>query len=181
MNDPVDTSGPGGVVADAAVVSDEGLFLPVDAVGVLDVQFDGRRIWSIDTERFDPTEGGRRFVPWPEPLLRYLDGKTRLVVLDHTTQNVKVDIETTFGTSDERIAVVDRAGREVALTKWGRFGQPFDTLDRSVLDHYMDQVEEVLAVLRDECGLPAYVAWGSLLGALRGGRLLGHEVVVDLA
>jgi SAM-dependent methyltransferase len=181
MNDPVDTSGPGGVVMDEAVISDEGLLLPVDAIGVLDVQFDGRRIWSIDSERFDPIEGGWRFVAWPEPLLRYLDGRTRLVVLDHTTQDVKVDIEASFGTSVERIAVVDRAGREVALTKWGRFGQPFDTLDRSVLDHYMDQVEEVLAVLRDECGLPGYVAWGSLLGALRGGRLIGHDVDVDLA
>ncbi len=162
-------------------VTPQGLSLPADAIGVLDVQFDGRRIWSIDTEDFDAGPDGRRFVEWPAPLLPYLDGMARVVVVDHASDDVKIDVEASFGTSTDRIAVVDERGREVALTKWGRFNRPFDTLDPAVREQYMDQVEEVLAVLRDECGLDAFVAWGSLLGAIRTGRLIGHDVDADLA
>lgn len=166
---------------DATHVTPKGLSLPADAVGVLDVQFDGRRIWSIDTEDFDVGRDGRRFVAWPAPLLPYLDGSARVVVVDHASDEVKIDVDASFGTSTGRIAVVDESGREVALTKWGRFNRPFDTLDPAVREQYMDQVEEVLAVLRDECGLDAFVAWGSLLGAVRNGRLIGHDVDADLA
>jgi hypothetical protein len=169
------------VTDDASLVTPDGLLLPSDATGALDVRFDGRRIWSIDAGRLGIGPDGRRFVAWPNPIRPYLNGATHVVVVDHTSNEVKIDVEATFGTSTERIAVVDEAGQQVAVTKWGRLNRPFDTLDRAALDHYLDQVEEVLAVLRDECGVDAFIAWGSLLGALRGGRLIGHDVDVDVA
>jgi SAM-dependent methyltransferase len=39
----------------------------------------------------------------------------------------------------------------------------------------------LLDVLRDEAGVPAFVAYGTLLGAVRNGRLIGHDNDVDLA
>ena len=45
----------------------------------------------------------------------------------------------------------------------------------------MDAVERLLDDLRDKAGVPAFICYGTLLGAIRNGRLIGHDNDVDLA
>ncbi|MGH3366430.1 MAG: hypothetical protein ACRDOY_04440 [Nocardioidaceae bacterium] len=160
-------------------VDDSGLFLPAEHEGVLDVHFDGRRVWSILTDRH-PVRDGVRWVEWPDVLQPKLDGAADVSVTETATGRPVLEQHAVFGSGTGRVEVVDSAGRALAVTKHGRLNRPFDSVARETLEGYLDQVEEVLAVLRDECGLPAFVSWGTLLGAVRHGALIAHDVDADL-
>ena len=160
-----------------AGVDTDGVRLPERREGVVDVLFDGRRIWSVSADA-----GGRLSSPisWPAPLRRFLDGRAEVELRDHVSGEVLFSEEVSFGDGTDRVRVVDAEGRPLAVTKWGRLNHPFDASDRDAIEGYLDQVEEVLAVLADECGVPSFLSYGSLLGAVREGGLIGHDVDVDV-
>ena len=147
---------------------------------VYDVHFDGRRIWSVDGAAVRPTARGWREIAWPPALERQLDGVALIELVDHLSGEVHGSVEAHFGSSPDRVSIVDAGGHPAALTKWGRLVQPFATTDREAIDAYLDQVESVLALLRDECGVPAFLSFGSLLGCVRTGGVIPHDVDVDL-
>lgn len=167
----------------SALADKSGLDLP-DLGGdlsALNICFDGQRVWSIAPATFDPDDSGVRHVPWPPLLQQRLDGISRVEVRRPSDGTVVASAETQFGTSTDRIRIVDGLGRKVQLNKYGRsFEQPFDMTPPEVLDSYLDQVEELLRVLTDECGVPAFVSFGTLLGAIRSGDVIGHDIDVDL-
>lgn len=142
---------------------------------VVDVLFDGRRIWSFWTLR-DTAEG---VAAWPPVLKRFLDGTTRLSVVEHVSGHVAYDDDVRFGTKDARIAVVDAAGRPLGIDKSNRISTMFDTRDPEHLEPLLDSTEEVLAALHD-AGVDAFPAYGTLLGAVREQNLIGHDNDVDL-
>ena len=147
---------------------------------VLDVLFDEHRVWSFDTDDHPVGGDGLREVAWPEPIRTRLDGHSRIGLREHVSGAMVGSLDAHFGTSEDRIAMVDGSGRPLSLTKWGRLNRSFATTDRAIIEGYLDQVEAVLAVLRDDCGVPAFLSFGSLLGAVREGKLIGHDVDVDL-
>lgn len=147
---------------------------------VYDVHFDGRRVWSVDGADVPADSSGWREVAWPAPLERQLSGATHIDLVEHISGDVVASAEAVFGTSDHRVTVVNAAGRSLALTKWGRLVQPFADTERHVIDAYLDRVEDVLAILQDDCGVPAFLSFGSLLGAVRHGGVIPHDVDVDL-
>lgn len=162
-------------------VGDEGLVL-LGAEGVVcDVLFDGERVWGFTASPKHLDDSGRYHVPWPPVLRQFLEGACEVQVRSHQTGEVYHDALVSFGSGEGRVRVVDSEGRQLAVTKYGRLNRPFDTLGHDTREHYLDQVEEVLDVLRDECGLEAFIAWGTLLGAARTGELIGHDVDADLA
>lgn len=148
---------------------------------VVDVLLDDRRIWSFwvhrDTERDGPARGRR--IDWPGPMRAFLDGRARLTVAEHVSGRVLHDGERQFGSSDKRIAVVNGAGKPLGIDKSGRMAQTFDTRSAEHVGPLLDAVEEVLAALR-EAGVEAFVAYGTLLGAVREQRLIGHDSDADL-
>lgn len=172
-------------VADAAArgaltVDERGLRFPAEIGFVCSVLFDGRRVWSIDPADFSVDDDGRRDVPWPDPIQRRLDGRAEVTLLRHGSDEVVGKVERAFGSGEGRVEIVDAAGHQAALTKWGRLVQPFATTDRAAIEAYLDQVEIVLAILSDECGVPSFLSFGSLLGAVREGKVIAHDVDVDL-
>ncbi|GAB3662343.1 hypothetical protein GCM10027596_23620 [Nocardioides korecus] len=165
-----------------ARIDHEGLALTHDAGEAdlaLDVLLDGRRVWSFWVLRDTRTEAGELVVEWPRALRRFLHGTTDVTVLEHVSTRVLHEGELRFGDSDERIAVVDGAGRPLAMDKSGRMAQTFDTRSAAHVGPLLDAVEQVLAAL-DEAGIDAFLAYGSLLGAVREGRLIGHDSDADL-
>lgn len=147
---------------------------------VLDVLFDGRRVWSFWAQRDTEDEGhGGRVAPWPKPLARYLDGVVELTVRAHVAEEDLFSRELGFGSSAERIEVVNAQGVELALDKSGRLQMTFDTRDAAQVTPLLDSVDEVLAALH-EAGVEAFPAYGTLLGAHRDGALIGHDSDADL-
>ncbi|MCD4534163.1 class I SAM-dependent methyltransferase [Nocardioides sp. cx-169] len=148
---------------------------------VLDVLFDGRRVWSFWLVR--DTEGaptGRRHAAWPPALSRFLDGHTRVSVRDHLTGETLFDQERAFGTSSARIAVVGKSGAPMGLDKSGRMSATFDTRSPEDVAPLLDSIDRVLEAIRT-AGIEAFLAYGTLLGAIREQRLLGHDSDADLA
>ncbi|MDN5746191.1 MAG: hypothetical protein L0H31_13885 [Nocardioidaceae bacterium] len=147
---------------------------------VIDVDFDGRRIWSFwlvrDTVRL--TNGNRR-AEWPDRMRRFLNGETRLTVREHVGEESYFDAERHFGNSHDRIAFVNKRGLEISLDKSNRFSPTFAVRSPQQLVPLLDAMDVVTAMLRD-LGIEAFPAYGTLLGAVREGTFLGHDSDADL-
>jgi SAM-dependent methyltransferase len=160
-------------------VDDTGVRAQGDSEVVLDVLFDGRRIWSFHLLRDTVRDGGARLAEWPQALRRFLNGVTQLSVVEHVDQRVLYDEEVRLGTGDERIAVVNDRGLPLGIDKSLRLAQTFDTRSAEHVAPLLDSIEEVLGALK-KAGIDAFPAYGTLLGAVRGGKLIGHDSDADL-
>lgn len=164
-------------------IDGDGVWAKAADEGVYDVLFDGRRIWSfwllrdsVQAEEHD----ANRLVRWPRSLRKYLDGRARLVVREHVGEAVVFDEDVRLGTSDREISVTDDEGRELATDKTGELHRVFaggDSRDREAL---LDTIEDVIGAMR-EIDVHAFPAYGTLLGAVRNGKLIGHDSDADLA
>ena len=77
---------------------------------VVDVRFDGRRIWSFWTLR-DSIDG---LAAWPPQLRRFLDGSTRLAVVEHVSGRTVLDQEHVVDAAHLRaVGGDDRGAHEV--------------------------------------------------------------------
>ncbi len=162
-------------------VDDEGIFARAEGELVLDVLFDERRIWSFWLPRDGIARDGGYDVPWPGALRRFLRGSTRLQIVTHVDQQVVYDAETRLGDGDPaiRIAVVNDRGLPLGIDKSQRLAQTFDTRSAEHVAPLLDSIDEVLGALR-KAGIEPFVAYGTLLGAVRGGKLIGHDSDADL-
>lgn len=168
-------------ISPAPHVDAEGLHLPPDWTGSFDVLLDGQRVWSFAPERGTLEDHGLRSTSWPKSLRPYLDGFSRVTIRNHLTEDDWFDDEVAFTSRQERIKVVDKSGCPLAADKWGFLVAPFDSKDPAVVDDLLDRTKQVLDVLRERCGLPAYISYGTLLGAVRDGALIGHDTDMDAA
>ena len=78
-------------------VDDDGIFAATRGEIVLDVLFDERRIWSFWLIRDGEERDGGHHVAWPPPLQRFLDGTTRLALVEHVSGTVVFDEELSLG------------------------------------------------------------------------------------
>lgn len=147
---------------------------------VVDVRFDGRRIWSFwalrDTE---PLRGLHRLARWPRPMRRFLDGRATVAVVDPVTGGSLFEREIRFGSGTDPIRFVNAAGLEISLDKSGRFSPTFSVRSPEQVGPLLDGMERVCEVLAG-AGLVAFPAWGTLLGAIREKDLIGHDSDADL-
>ena len=160
-------------------VDDAGLTLSSADEVILDVLFDGRRIWSFWLLRDSRPKGSNRRIAWAASLEKFLDGQTRLGVVEHLSGRVLYDEEIRFGSGTGRIAVVNDEGKPLGIDKSGRMAQTFDTRSEEHVAPLLDSIEEVLAALA-EAGIEAFPAYGTLLGAVREQHLIGHDSDADL-
>jgi len=165
-------------------VDDEGVGATSAAEVVLDVLFDERRIWSFWLHRDGVRSGAASVVPWPSALRRFLHGTTRVQLVEHVSGAVAYDAEVRLGDAAQeghggRIAVVNDRGLPLGIDKSLRLAQTFDTRSAEHVAPLLDSIEEVLAALK-QAGVDAFPAYGTLLGAVRGGQLIGHDSDADL-
>ncbi len=165
-------------------VDDRGIHFAATVDDVVDVCFDGRRIWSFWLLRDSVVEGSGRRAEWPSALTGFLNGATRLSLVAHVAGVTLYDEEVRLGRAllDEhsaRIAIVNAEGKPLGLDKSNRLSQTFDTRDAAQVAPLLDSIEEVLAAIK-EAGIEAFPAYGTLLGAVRGGKLIGHDSDADL-
>jgi SAM-dependent methyltransferase len=160
-------------------VDDAGIHAVSRPEAVLDVLIDGRRIFSFWLHRDGVPEGDGHLMPWPETLRSFLNGSARVTIRVHETGTTAYDEEVTLGkgTGPIRIETVD--GKPIALDKSMRRVQTFDTRSAEHVAPLMKAVDDVLKVLH-ELDIDAFIAYGTLLGAVRNGQLIGHDSDADL-
>jgi hypothetical protein len=164
----------------------------VDAAGVtaraprevvLDMLVDGRRVYSFwlhrDGSRVGNRTANRWRVAWPKTLHEFLDGTARFTVVAHESGETVFDGEVTLGSGRGRIEVLNRNGQPLSLDKGWRRVVTFDTRSAANIEPLMKAIEVVLGALR-EVGIEAFLAYGTLLGAVREGKLIGHDSDADL-
>jgi len=164
---------------DGVRVDDRGIWFRATADDVVDVCFDGRRVWSFWLLRDSVPSSGGRLTEWPSALVRFLDGRTRLSLVAHVSGVTLYDEEVGLGSGEGRIAVVSADGKPLGLDKSNRISQTFDSRTPEQVAPLLDSIAEVLAAIRD-AGVEAFLAYGTLLGAVREGALIGHDSDADL-
>src|SRR4051794_4432519 len=147
---------------------------------VLDVFFDGRRILSFWLHRDGVRDGRGWLLAWPRTLHEFLDGTTDVrVVVTRTGQEV-FRREVAFGTGRGRVEVVNKNGQPISLDKYLKRVVAFESRSPEELQPLLDAIGEVIAALKD-VGTDAFLAWGTLLGAHREGRVIGNDADADVA
>jgi SAM-dependent methyltransferase len=161
-------------------VDDRGILLRAGHERVVDVLFEGHRVWSFwvrrDTVR---APGLSRMAAWPRPMAKYLDGRARVVVRDSATEEVLFDGDVSFGEGTSEISFVNDRGVEVGIDKSGRMVPTFATRSDSDVGALVDAVQVVLDALA-AAGVKPFLAYGTLLGAVRQGAVLGHDSDADV-
>lgn len=160
-------------------VDTDGILIGSHRERLIDVAFDGRRIWSFWLRRDGEAKDGALLVRWPKPLRPFLDGVTEVSLIDPGTGS-ELFLETVqIGAGANRIDVVNPAGRPLSLDKSLKLVQTFDTRDPAHVAPLLDAIEEVLDALH-KAGVRAFLAYGTALGAVRDGGLIGHDSDADL-
>jgi SAM-dependent methyltransferase len=165
----------------SARVDDVGIELSQRLDAPLDVRFDGHRLWSFNAARDASSTQGKVLVAWPRAIKQGLSGVAQVRVEGHLDGFVWFEGEVAFGTSAEPLRFVDDTGQPLTLDKGGRLQRTFDRMDSASLTELVSASRRVLDDLVDVCGLDAYLCYGGLLGAVRNGKMIGHDSDVDLA
>ena len=161
-------------------VDDEGVDLLAWGDRPVDVCLDDRRVWTFWTVRDTLTfVAPVRRAPWPGPLRRHLNGRSRVSVRDSATGEVFFDREISLGEGQDPIQVRNKSGVELGIDKSGRLVPTFAGRSDRDIDALLDATEAVLAALQDT-GIEPFLAYGTLLGAVREGTVLGHDSDADL-
>jgi LicD family len=169
----------------ATHVDDRGIHLPrpvaVTADVPVDVRFGAHRVWSFTTGHDGSRSATGVQVAWPPALKARLDGVAHVTVVPHEGGEPLFAGDVRFGTSSEPLDLVDDAGHPLSLDKGGRLQRTFDRMDDGAVRELIEASHQVLVDLVEKCGLDAYLSYGCLLGAVRDGKMIGHDSDVDLS
>ena len=166
---------------------EDGITVPPRLVGSYDVLFDGEPVWSFTV---DGSHRGRgHLVRWPRAMRRWLDGYADIVLREvgpelstsgeAAAQEIVIG-RVSFGSGQDPIRLVDVEGRPVVIDKWGIVQRPFSSRGEDVTAELAARTREVMEILREDCGIDAWMAFGTLLGAARAGKAIGHDSDSDL-
>lgn len=165
----------------AAVADDSGIRLAADITDVVDVYFGEHRIWSVNPLRYSRVDDATRPLPWPRALKQLLRGRTQVRICRHLTGEVLLSREVAFEGSSESLELVDADGNWLTVTKWGFLAPAFAEINTDDRQALVNTVARLLDTLNAGTPLPAFAAYGTLLGAVRSGTLLGHDHDADIA
>ncbi|MCA1655991.1 MAG: LicD family protein, partial [Pseudonocardiaceae bacterium] len=159
----------------------DGVWLAAGQRSVVDVLFDDQWVWSFNAERDTSPDGDRRLAPWPVNLRPFLRGTGGVTVRDRFGERVLFTGDVVFDDAERRVRVVDEQGRPLIVDKAGDLQCGFSERGEPTRETLLDAIEDVLAKLRAEGGVEAFLAFGALLGAVRDGHFIPHDSDADVA
>jgi SAM-dependent methyltransferase len=184
MSDRARPTGPDAAVRGRLAADDRCLTLPhdLDAETTYDVSFNGRHVWSLVPGRDAKLRDQGYVVAWPKALGRFLSGRADVALRRHVDQDLVAVTSFVFaGREDQLVEITGAQGEALILDKWGRLTKPLSGEGSRLVELLLDEVESLLRFLDDQVGVPAFICYGTLLGAVRNGRLIGHDNDVDIA
>jgi len=111
----------------------------------------------------------------------FMHGVTDVVLREHFSGDVIYQQTVRFDDRNARVHVVDDDGAPAVVDKWGRLGRAFEGGAAANAGQLVGAVSDLLRDLNDRVGVPSFVAYGTLLGAVRTGHLIGHDFDTDVA
>jgi SAM-dependent methyltransferase len=170
------------MTAEQAYVARDGLWLPPECTEVVDVLLGEHRVFTGVPTRYEVDEAtGLRLVPWPGVLRPHLTGHTHVLVRSHVSEETWIDADFAFDDTDAETSVRDPEGYPLAVDKWHFLVRTFDSSDPELGWHLLGDLTRLLRLMNDDLGVPAFIAYGTLLGAVRSGHFIGHDNDADIA
>ncbi len=160
-------------------VTDEGILVSGGQDVPIDVMFEDRRIFSFWLIRDTVRRGSNRFYAWPPVLGRFLDGTTTVSLHDHVSGTEIYSSPISLGSGSGAILVEDAQGNPMGLDKSMRLTRLFQSRSAEHLAPLLDSIGSVLSAL-ETAGVQPFLAYGTLLGAVRDGDFIGHDSDADL-
>jgi len=160
-------------------IDDAGVHLPLDRRDALALELDGRRVWAFVPPRDGRRVDGRWLVAWPAPLAPLLDGHADAVLRDLRTGEAVHQTSVSLGSGEGRVELVDAEGRPLTVDKGNHLTAMFAEASDDARGRLVDVVAEALELMR-AWGHDGFLAFGNLLGAVRDGRLIGHDNDADV-
>ena len=167
----------GSTLTSEVSASEAGIAVVTDVRGAVDLLVRGRRVWSFDPVR-DAEDG---VVPWPRQLRLRMVGRVEWSVVEHASDRVLGEGILQVGESTEPFDLIADDGSPLTVSKGGHLAVAFTQVDQSVRLELVDTVNRALSDLRERGGAEAFLAFGCLLGAVRDGHMIGHDIDADLA
>ncbi|MET0999998.1 MAG: class I SAM-dependent methyltransferase [Marmoricola sp.] len=164
-----------------ALVTDEHVVVPAAVVAPVVVTFDGQYVWSFIPRRDGVRGRGGWKVEWPEVMRPLLDGTSRVRVADAAGEHVHFEGDVSFQDNPDALRLRDQHGHPLAVDKAGHLTRVFSETGDDTRRQIAEGTARAIADLRDEVGIDAHVSYGCLLGAVREGRMIGHDSDSDLA
>jgi SAM-dependent methyltransferase len=163
----------------ALEVDDEGLLVRGTGDGPVDFLFGDQRVGSFWLQRDTLPEGAWLRYPWPPALRRFLDGEVTVTLADPVDGARWVSCDARLGTGEGVVDVRDAQGNPMGLDKSNRLSRLFGDRDPAQLEPLLDALEVVLGAL-EKAGVEPFLAYGTLLGAVRDQDFIGHDSDADL-
>ncbi len=160
-------------------IDDRGITLQGERDLPVDVLFDDRRVLSFWWQRDSERSGDDYVFSWPQPLRRFLDGTTEMSLVDHVSGDPLYSGTVRLGGGEGRIRVEDAHGNPMGLDKSMRLSRLFDSRSSEHLMPLLDSIGTVLEAV-EEAGLQPFLAYGTLLGAVRDRAFIGHDSDADI-
>ncbi len=167
--------------AEAAWADVDAIRIPAESLDPLDVLFDGRRVFSIQPRRHRAEPDGLREVPWPRAIRPYLHGTTEVTICQAGSTVSLFRGEVSFDDSNARVKFVDSDGQPLLVDKWGKAKRPFSAARAGFGKALAADLEVLLRLINEEFGRPAFLAYGTLLGAVRECDFIAHDDDADIA
>jgi SAM-dependent methyltransferase len=165
----------------AATVTDRHVAVPVEVVDPVVVTFDGCYVWSFSPRRDGTRTSGTWEVAWPPVMHPLLDGTTHVRLGDVEGEQVLFEGDVAFRGSSDHLALRDGQGHPLAVDRAGHLTRVFAETDDDLKRFIAEGTARALRDLRDHVGIDAHISYGCLLGAVRDGRMIGHDTDTDLA
>ena len=163
----------------ALEVDDAGLRVRGEGDGPVDVLFDDQRVGSFWLRRDTVPDGAWRRYSWPAPLRRFLNGSVTVTLADPVDGTRWVSRDARLGSGEGVVEVRDGQGNPMGLDKSNRLMRLFGDRDPAHLEPLLDAVEVVLGAL-EKAGVEPFLAYGTLLGAVRDQNFIGHDSDADV-
>ena len=161
--------------------TDEHLVVPASVVEPVVVTFDGQYVWSFSPRRDGVrrrTAGRCRGPRCCAPARRHHPRAARR--LPRTARALRRR-RSPSAAAPSRCELRDPHGHPLAVDSAGHLTRVFSETEDDVRRQIAEGTARALADLRDHVGIDAHLSYGCLLGAVRDGRMIGHDSDADLA